>query len=63
VAGRSSYAVADVTVTVIVENVCPTLIACLINETIYCNVVSVDTVAGDGNYLIRRLGMLEDGDQ
>ena len=42
---------------------CPTLIACLINETIYCNVVSVGTVARDGNYLIRRLGVLKDGDQ
>jgi hypothetical protein len=42
---------------------CQKLIALLINEPIYCKVVSADTVARDGNYLIMRLGMMEDGDQ
>jgi hypothetical protein len=38
-------------------------------QTVYCNIVNhrevwcVDIVARDGNYFIRRLGMLEDGDQ
>ena len=61
-ARRGSYAVADIIITVIVKNMCPMLIAWLINGTIYCNVVSVNTVARVGNYLIRRLGMMEDGD-
>jgi len=63
VAKTGSCAVADIIVTVIDKNMCPTLVACLINKIIYCNFVSVDTVARDGNYLICRLGMLEDGDQ
>jgi len=41
VTGRVSYAVADITLTVIVENMCPALIACLINENIYCNVMNI----------------------
>jgi len=39
-AGRSSYAVADTIVTVNVKYMCPTLVAFLINENIYCNVVN-----------------------